>query len=128
MKNEFKDLGFAGAVSQSRSVQALVRVMNLFGAKYPGGCSISLSKGRDDGVEIHFGASDKQASEHGLDDFLGWLALTDQLILLEAIISSLRDRGAPAELINAMVEEAHLLVKKLYPDAKVVTGDLNEKT
>lgn len=116
------EVDVAAAFSQSRSMQGLVRVLNLFGAKYPGMCCFNFVRESAEGVEIDFGAHDKAASEHGLRDMTRMLALTDELMLLEAMISNLRDRQADAALISDLIDDAHKIIKQLYPDVEIVDG------
>lgn len=115
MSDDFGGLGFAGALAQSRSVQGLVRAMNLFAERHPGDCSFKFDRRGAEGVEINFGTSNKAAAEDGLGDAIRLLSLTEDLMLIQSMIANLRDRRADPALINALVDEARDLVKALYP-------------
>ena len=118
MESQWSELGFAGAVSQSRSIQGLARVLKLYAARHPGPCELRM-KMSGEGVEIDFGSGQAGAAT-GLDDFLRYLQQTDELMLLEAMVAILRDRRADEALIESLIEEAHELVAVLYPDARIV--------
>lgn len=122
MDNGTSGQDVANALAQSRSVQGLVRVLNLFGTKYSGTCCFKFDRHNAEGVEINFGTSDKGAARDGLPDMIRMLALTDELMMLEAMISNLRDRGAESRLIDELVSEAHGLIAQLYPDLKIAHG------
>jgi hypothetical protein len=123
MSDDFGGLGFAGALAQSRSVQALVRTMNLFAETHEGACSFKFERHGPEGVEINFGTSNKGASERGLNDVIAVLSMTEELMLLQAMIANLQDRKADHVLINALVDEAHVLIKKLYPSMSIAEGE-----
>lgn len=123
MGGEFKDFGVAGALANSRSIQGVVRVLNLFGSKYPGTCSVVFTRKSEEGVEIDFGASDAGSASHGINDFMKWLDLTDRLMLLEAMIANLRDRRADGVLIEDLIKEAHTIIETLYPGLEVAGVD-----
>lgn len=116
MSSEFGELGFAGALAQSRAMQSIVRVMQLYSAKHPGPCSFIFKKGDgDDGVGIDFGTGNETGASTGLADLLSLIEMTDQLMFLEAMISNLRDRHADREIIDDLIGEAKVLIEKMYP-------------
>lgn len=120
MDEKVGNLGFGPALAQSRTVQGVLRALNLFGEKYPGVCTLVFKRVDENGVEVDFGTAHKRASKDGLDDFLSMVTQTDELMLLEAMVSNLRDRGADPALVAAFVDEAAALVEKLYPKAKFI--------
>ena len=115
MSDDFGGLGFAGALAQSRSVQGLVRAMNLFAQKHPGACCFKFDRLGPEGVEINFGTSNTAAAGAGLADAIRFLSLTEELMLTQAMIANLQDRRADPDLIGVLVDEARDLVKTLYP-------------
>lgn len=120
MSSEFGELGFAGALAQSRAMQSIVRVMQLYSQMHPGDCSFVFKKGADDdGVAIDFGTANETGSSSGLADLLSLVEMTDQLLLLEAMISNLRDRRADRELIDDLIGEATVLIRKMYPGVEI---------
>lgn len=126
MESELEKLGFAGALAQSRSVQGVIRVLDLFANKHPGLCLFEFKRAEAQGVEVNFGTSSASGGGGGggagLADLLRMVELTDQLMLLEAMISSLRDRRVDPVLIEALVLEAEGVARALYPLAPPVTG------
>jgi hypothetical protein len=119
MDTQWSELGFAGALAQSRSIQSLARVLKLYAQKYPGECQLIFKNGPDGGIEIDFGSSDAGAAT-GLEDFMRYLQQTDDLMLLESIIENLRDRRADEALIDSLIDEAKDLVGVLYPEALIL--------
>ena len=116
MANDLENLGFAGALAQSRSVQSIIRVLDLFATKHPGICTFEFKREQAQGVEVNFGTSSSSGgTEVGLSDLLRLISGTEQLMLLEAMIASLRDKRADAVLIETLVVEAEALAKALYP-------------
>ena len=114
--NHIKELGFGGAVAQSRSIQGLVRVMGLFEKKYPGGCSVALKQLTSEGVEMDFSAS-PFAEKEGLNDFLDWLNLTDRFMQLESVLAWANEKGIDVELTKELMDEAKSILQVLYPEA-----------
>lgn len=108
--------GVAQALANSRSMQGVVRVLNLYGGHFGGNCELRFVRHGDSGVEVNLGSSNTQIDEH---KFSEWLVKTDELMLLEAMISSLRDRHADSKLISDLIDEANALVLSLYPNVKV---------
>lgn len=108
--------GVAQALANSRSMQGVVRVLNLYGGRLGGNCELRFVRHGDSGVEINLGSSNTHIDE---PKFSEWLAKTDELMLLEAMISSLKDRNADSKLISDLVDEANALVLSLYPNIKV---------
>lgn len=116
MANDLENLGFAGALAQSRSVQSIIRVLDLFATKHPGVCTFEFKREQAQGVEVNFGTSSSSGgTETGLSDLLRLISGTEQLMLLEAMIASLRDRRADSVLVEKLVVEAEALAKALYP-------------
>lgn len=110
------NLSFAQRVASAKSVQALVRALDVFkrnlGAQQ---CVIEL-KHESGGIIVSFGTD---IAQNGHEHFLEILELSEQLAVLEQEFFYAQVYHAPKEHIEDIERRALEVGRKLYPDSTI---------